>query len=229
MARPSLTAPQVGPGLQGLASGSCACQHETVSTPRETEVCAMTIIRTVPEVEATGDVAAIYAEEVETLGYVPPHTRVMATNAAAHRAFEALIQSVAVPLGLRRYELVTLAAARGTGSQHCRLAHGVKALQVFDDHQLAAIARDYTDAGLTAAEVEMMRFAERVAVDASAMTDADALRLRDVGFSDREIVDITIAASARLYLGSALQALAVDVDVPERLSEPLRSALVEGL
>ena len=75
----------------------------------------------------------------------------------------------------------------------------------------------------------MMRFAERVAVDASAMTDADALRLRDVGFSDREIVDITIAASARLYLGSALQALTVDVDVPERLSEPLRSALVEGL
>jgi hypothetical protein len=56
-----------------------------------------------------------------------------------------------------------------------------------------------------------------------------ALRLRDVGFSDREIVDITIAASARLYLGSALRALAVDVDVPERLSEPLRSALVEGL
>jgi hypothetical protein len=158
MPRASPTTPQVGPRLQGLASSSRACEHETVSTPRETEVCAMTIIRTVPEVEATGDVAAIYAED-----------------------------------------------------------------------QLAAIARDYTDAGLTAAEVEMMRFAERVAVGASAMTDADALRLRDVGFSDREIVDITITASARLYLGSALQALTADVDVPERLSEQLRSALVEGL
>lgn len=189
----------------------------------------MTIVRTIPEADATGEVAALYAEDLEALGYVPPHTRVMATNPAAYRAFEQLIQSVRVPLGLRSYELVTLAAARGTGSQHCRLAHGVKALQVFDEDQLERIARDYTDAGLTDAEVEMMRFAEHVARDASSMTEADATRLRDAGFSDREIVDITIAASARLYLGSALQALAVDVDVPVQLSERLRSALTEEL
>ena len=48
-------------------------------------------------------------------------------------------------------------------------------------------------------------------------------------FSDPEIVDIATAAAARVYLGRMLQALAVEVDVPERLSEPLRSALVDGL
>ena len=35
--------------------------------------------------------------------------------------------------------------------------------------------------------------------------------------------------AARVYLGRMLQSLAVEVDVPERLSEPLRSALVDGL
>ena len=39
------------------------------------------------------------------------------------------------------------------------------------------------------------------------MTDDDALRLRTAGFSDQEIVDIAIAASARVYLGRMLQAL----------------------
>ena len=51
---------------------------------------------------------------------------------AATRAFEALVGSVAEPMGTRRYELVTLAAARGTGSRHCRLSHGVKSLSFFD-------------------------------------------------------------------------------------------------
>ena len=124
---------------------------------------------------------------------------------------------------------MTLAAARGTGSRHCRLAHGVKSLSVFDEEQLDRIARDYTDAGLTDAEVAMMRFAEHVARDASSMTDADAWACAKAGSSNPEIVDITIAAAARVYLGRMLQALAVEVDVPERLSEPLRSALVDGL
>ena len=189
----------------------------------------MTIIRTVPEDQAEGEVAVLYAEERESLGYVPTHSRVMAMNPAANRAFEALVGSVANPMGTRRYELVTLAAALGTGSRHCRLAHGVKALSVFDEQQLERIARDYSDAGLTDAEVAMMRFAERVARDASSMTDADSLALREAGFTDHEIVDIAIAAAARVYLGRMLQALAVEVDMPERLSEPLRSALVDGL
>ena len=189
----------------------------------------MTIIRTIPEAEATGDVAALYADDLETIGYVAPQTKTMAMNPAAFRAFEELIGSVAGPLGPRRYELVTLAAALGTGSRHCRLAHGAKSLQLFDEEQLERIARDYADAGLTDAEVAMMRFAEQVGRDAASMTEADAQRLRAAGFADGEIVDITIAASARRYFSSALQGLAVEVDVPPMLSESLRVALLEGI
>ncbi len=35
----------------------------------------------------------------------------------------------------------------------------------------------------------MMAFAEKVSTDAASMTDADSLRLREVGFSDREIAE----------------------------------------
>ncbi len=61
------------------------------------------------------------------------------------------------------------------------------------------------------------------------MTNADSQILRDAGFSDREIVDITLAAAARNYLSRILQALAVDVDVPPKLSESMRTALLDPL
>jgi len=52
---------------------------------------------------------------------------------------------------------------------------------------------------------------------------------RDLGFTDREIVDIALAAAARNYYSRAIQALAVDVEVPPQLSPQLRDALVGGL
>jgi uncharacterized peroxidase-related enzyme len=189
----------------------------------------MTIIRAVPEDEVSERIARYYAEDRAAVGHVPAYTRTMAVNPDAYAAFRALTASTFESLGFRGFELVTLAAALGTGSRHCRLAHGLKSLKVFDEAQLERIAADYADAGLTDAEVAMMRFAEQVARDAASMTDADSRRLRDAGFSDRQIVDITVAAAARVYFGRALQALHVEVDVPSALSEPLRTALLDGL
>ena len=65
-------------------------------------------------------------------------------------------------------------------------------------------------------------------VSAEAMTDADSQRLRDAGFSDRQIVDITLAAAARNYFSRALQALAVPVDPMPGLSVAVTEALTGG-
>ncbi|MET0725453.1 MAG: carboxymuconolactone decarboxylase family protein [Leifsonia sp.] len=189
----------------------------------------MSIISTVPEADATGRVAEFYADDVGSQGFVASHTKVMALNPQAYDAWDSLTGIIADSLGIRRYELVTLAAALGVSSRHCRLAHGRKSLSVFDEAQLVRIARDYRHAGLDEAEVAMMEYAEQVSIDASAMTDADSRRLREVGFTDREIVDITLAAAARNYYSRAIQALAIDVDPTPGISDELRDALLEPL
>jgi uncharacterized peroxidase-related enzyme len=189
----------------------------------------MSIIATPEPGEATGEVAKIYAEDTASLGYVPSHTRVMAINPEAYRAWENLIGAIAGPMDKRRYELITLAAAGALRSKACRLAHGQKSLKYISEDELVRIARDYHGAGLPAAEVAMMEFAERLSTDSAAMTDADSTTLREHGFTDREIVDIALAAAARNYYSRALHALGVEVDLPPRLSEPLRSALVDSL
>lgn len=189
----------------------------------------MTILRTPDESEVTGEAAELYREDRESMGYVPSHTRAMALNPEAVRAFEALIKSVAPGLGMRRYELVTLAAAQAIGSASCVLAHGNKSLRYMEADELERVARDFHDAGLDPAEVAMMEFAQRVSRDSSAMTEADAAGLREHGFSDREIVDITLAAAARNFYSRALHGLGVEVDVPPTLDAGLREALLSGM
>lgn len=188
----------------------------------------MSIITTIPDADATGLVAEIYAADIAELGHVTNHTRVLVTNPEAYNAWEELITTIGRPMGKRRYELVTLAAALGAKSRHCRLAHGRKALQYIDAEELLRVARDYRSAGLSESEVAMMEFAEKVSVDSASMTEADSQRLRDLGFSDRDIVDIALAAAARNFFSKLIQALAVEVEDSD-LSPELRDALVAGI
>ncbi|QIG40265.1 carboxymuconolactone decarboxylase family protein [Microbacterium sp. 4R-513] len=192
------------------------------------------MIVTPPPLEgAEGHVAEMYDADLASDGFVFSHTRAMAVNPEAHTAFEALIRAVVPSIGVRNYELATLAAARAIRSPHCLLMHGRKTLRAgaMDEEQLERVARDYTEAGLGDADVAVMRFAERLSTDAASMTDADSQELRDVGFTDRQIVDIALAAAARNYYSRALQALAVPVEDVPGLSPELAEALlspVEG-
>ncbi|TDN92456.1 carboxymuconolactone decarboxylase family protein [Microbacterium sp. BK668] len=190
------------------------------------------MIVTPPPVDgAEGHVAEMYRNDLASDGFVYSHTRLMAINPEAHDAFEALVQAVVPSIGVRNYELATLAAARAIRSPHCLLAHGRKALraEALDEGQLEKVARDYADAGLSEADVALMRFAERLSTDAASMTDADAQTLRDAGFTDRQIVDIALAAGARNFFSRVLQALAVPVEDVPGLSPALTEALLSPL
>jgi uncharacterized peroxidase-related enzyme len=189
----------------------------------------MSILRMTPEAEATGLIAEIYEDDRRSLGYVPSYTKALSLNPEAYLAAESLLKAISSPLGPRRYELVTLAASQAIGSTHCRLAHGEKSLRIFKEEQLQAIARDFHNADLSEAEVAMMDYAVRVCTDAAAMTDRDTQRLRDLGFSDREIVDITMAAAARNFISRSVLAMAVDLEVPPGMSEELKTALLDPI
>jgi uncharacterized peroxidase-related enzyme len=178
--------------------------------------------------EAQGLVAQMYAEDLHDDGLVFSHTQVMAMNPEAHEAFVALIDAIVPSIGVRAYELATLGAARGIRSAHCLLAHGRKALRadVFDEDQLERVALDYEAADLDPADLAVMRFAEQLSTDAAAMTDADSQALRDHGFTDRQIVDIALAAAARNFFSRAIQALHVPVEDVPGLSPRLAEALL---
>lgn len=175
-----------------------------------------------------GHAADMYAGDLAADGFVFGYTQAMAIAPEAHAAFEALIRAIVPSIGVRVYELATLGAARGIRSPHCLLAHGRKTLRagLMDEARLARLGRDYRDAGLDAADVAVMAYAERLSTDAAAMTDDDARSLREVGFTDRQIVDITLAAAARNFFSRALLALAVPIEPVPGIDGPLAEALL---
>ena len=75
----------------------------------------------------------------------------------------------------------------------------------------------------------IMAFAEKVAGDASSITEADIQRLRNVGLSDRDIFDVVAAAAARCFFSKTLDALGAEPDAAFADLEPgLREALTVG-
>ncbi|MFY9713677.1 MAG: DUF6328 family protein [Microbacterium sp.] len=187
------------------------------------------IITPPPAAAAEGHVADMYSSDMSGDGFVFGHTQAMAVNPEAHAAFETLIRAVVPSIGMRVYEAATLGAAREIGSAHCLLAHGRKSLRagVVDEAGLAAFAAD-DDSAFTASEQVVIRYSAKLSSDAASMTDADTLALRDAGYSDRQIVDITLAAAARNYFSRALLALAVPVDVVPGLDPAIARALLRA-
>ena len=131
-------------------------------------------------------------------------------------------------MDLRRYELATLAAARRLRSSYCCLAHGQVLLERFGE-PVREIAIDHHNAGLDQIDVAVMDLAEKVVDDATSIDSADLKRLRDLGLTETEIMDVVLAAAARCFFSKTLDALGVRADASFYELEPeLRDALVVG-
>lgn len=190
----------------------------------------MTFIQTIPEDQAVADVKMMYEESIAGMGYLPNYVRLFSHRPQVMKAWGVLLGSIRQNMDVRRYELVTLAAAQALGSSYCMLAHGSVLLkEIFSPDELTHIAQDYRTADLTPAEVAMMAFAEQVVRDATAVTQAQIDTLRQHGFTDDEIFDITTTATARCFFSKTLDALGAEPDATYRaLDENLRQSLTVG-
>ena len=145
-----------------------------------------------------------------------------------YAAWQQLNGAIKAGMDLRRYELATLAAAQQLRSSYCSLAHGRVLLEQFGE-PAGDIARDRHATGLDENDLAVMDFAERVVDDATAITDADLQRLRDLGLSDTDIMDVVLAAAARCFFAKTLDALGVRPDASFRELDPdVLDALVVG-
>jgi uncharacterized peroxidase-related enzyme len=140
------------------------------------------------------------------------------------------VASIRSNLDARRYELVTLAAARALRSSYCALAHGrILRERFYSAGQMVAIAEDYAAAPLEPADIAVMTFAEKVVGAASAITEADVQALRDHGLSDRDIFDVAAAAAARCFFGKLLDAVGAEPDSAyTEMDNELRRRLTVG-
>lgn len=190
----------------------------------------MSFIDTIPPAQAGGDVRAMYERQQGAWGYVPDYARVFSHRPEVMARWGRMLAEINRPVDPRRMEMMTLVSALELGHSACSLAHGAALARIIGKDAVIAIARGAEHAEITAAEQAMMRFARRVARDASRITadEVDALR-RLHGLSDAEIFDITAIAASRSFFTKVLDALG---SLPDqgfmKLDHDLRLALTVG-
>jgi uncharacterized peroxidase-related enzyme len=186
-------------------------------------------IKSAPEAEAEGKLREIYEDDRKSLGYVPNHARVFSLRPEVLLAWRAFQGSIRKNLPLRRYELVTLAAAKALNCRYCLLAHGsILIKNGVSVDQLRAILTNFHDAGLERAEVAMMEFAQKIVRNANKMTQADTDALRALGLKDVEILDITLTATMRCFSSKTFDALGAGPDAAYDGLEHQLSDLLPG-
>jgi alkylhydroperoxidase family enzyme len=144
-----------------------------------------------------------------------------------YAAWRGLVGAIRENMELRRYELATFAAAQRLRSTYCSIMHGnVLRNEVGED--VVAIVND-REGTLDPVDLAVMDLAERVAADATTITDVDLQRLRDLGLTDGEIIDVVLAAAARCFFSKTLDALGVQADAKfQDLAPELKAAFVVG-
>lgn len=189
----------------------------------------MAFIEPIREEDAEGATAEMYAADLDEDGYVANSTKAFGHRPAVFAAWRQLGSTIGGSMDRRRYELATVAAARVLRSSYCSLAHGkVLAEQFLGAERTIALATGAVDA-LDPLDAEIVRFATLVTREPASVTASDMERLRALGLSDEEILDVVLAVAARCFFSTVLEALGVQADPAYRALDPeLRAALTVG-
>jgi uncharacterized peroxidase-related enzyme len=191
----------------------------------------MTFIETVPAAAANGDVAAMYDADRELRGFLPNYTQAFSHRPAVYAAWRQLVGAITQNMDPRRYELVSVAAARALRSTYCTAAHsGVLVDRWLDPATVQALVANPHAAGLDDADLAVIDLAEKVARDAAEVEQGDIERLRAVGLTDAEIFDVVAAAALRSFFAKTLDGLGVrcDGELAQRFDAGLVDTLTVG-
>lgn len=170
-------------------------------------------INAVPEGSATGLLAAYYSQQRAAWGFLPNYAAAFSTRPDVALAWNTLNTTIRDGMDRRRFELVTIAAARALRSTYCTAAHSKFLRDVCGDSAtMRTIAEEPSGATLSSQDRAVYEFAAKVAADAASVEQTDLDRLRTVGLSDAEIADIVFAASARSFFTRVLDGLGAQLD-----------------
>ena len=160
-------------------------------------------LKTISEDEATGRDAEIYADEISSLVFVMSATACWTARPDMLPVFEDFVMQVKAKFSLspRDWRVITFIAAQRVPSTYCSSVYGKHLLEDFGSKDaVLSLQRDFRTAGLSDRDVAMLDFAQKVASDASRVTEHDIAGLRAAGFNDVQISDIAPCAALRCFV-----------------------------
>lgn len=135
----------------------------------------------------------------DKLGMVPNVLQAYAFDIDKLNAFTAMYNDLMLGhsnLSKLEREMIAVVVSSLNRCFYCLVAHGAAVRQLSGDPVLGErMAFNYRTADLNLRQRAMLEFAEKVTLSSHAVEEPDRQKLRDAGFSDRDIFDIASVAA----------------------------------
>jgi uncharacterized peroxidase-related enzyme len=152
-----------------------------------------------PPAPLTPAMEAYFAKCQEKLGFVPNVLQAYGFDMAKLEAFVAMYNDLmlaASGLSKLEREMIAVAVSSHNRCYYCLVAHGAAVRQLSGDPVLGELmAMNYRAARLSTRHRAMLDFAVKLTAEPWTVEDEDRARLREAGFSDRDIWDISAVAA----------------------------------
>lgn len=185
----------------------------------------MTWIRTIPKTEADAAYLAamrsqhaLYPKEYEAEVPGLPSSNadgIVATHSlipeALHHAFATFgaLMNPNLPLDRRQHELIATVVSQCNCTRYCSVSHREFLRRVTGDDALVSAIEVGDLTNLSPADQLLCRHAEKITRDATQITEQDIEELRQAGFDDQAILQLTLIASWFNYINRVADSLGV--------------------
>jgi uncharacterized peroxidase-related enzyme len=151
-----------------------------------------------PQAELSPGMEAYFKKCDEKIGFVPNVLKAYAFDMAKLEAFAPFYNNLMLaPSGLSKLEreMIAVAVSSQNHCYYCVVAHGAAVRELSGNPALGEqIAINYRAAPLDPRQRAMLDFAVKLTLEPWTVEEADRARLREVGFSERDIWDISAVA-----------------------------------
>ena len=174
----------------------------------------MSWIRTIPEGEATGELAELYRRTGNPDGTVDNVMKIHALNPESLLAhFELYRQAMhrRSPLSRAERELVATVVSLLNGCRYCEHHHAQGLSRLLPEERRPMVERLCAgeEAELSEREAALAEYASKLPLSPEAMTEQDVARLRAAGLDDRAILDLVQCVGYFNYVNRIVTGLGV--------------------
>jgi uncharacterized peroxidase-related enzyme len=200
--------------IQGLISGPYGHSRNQLQAPKPEELTMSRL--SVPSFEsATGATAEIYGQIKKAIGNVP--NTFAAIGAHGPAALKAVLAADAVlatgSLSKRDQETIKLVISGVAGCDYCVAAHSLLGkLAGLKPEELKNV-RDGKPTG-DAKRDALISFVRKLAATSGTVSEADFAAIREAGYSDAQLVDISLAFATTVFTNVFNRINDTDVDFP---------------
>ncbi|HEY7177797.1 MAG TPA: peroxidase-related enzyme [Gaiella sp.] len=157
-------------------------------------VARLTWLEVPSEDELPAEVKALYEAPLEKLGFVPNVIRLYALRPSHlllwNEHYEELMKGES-GLSKAEREMIAVVVSVANECRYCIAAHSAALRKLTKDPALAdAIAADHTTAEIEQRVRAMLDYARKLTLRPTEMTEADVEALRDVGWTDEDVMDV---------------------------------------